>query len=119
MSIVLEVPSELESRLRTVAQQRGWDVSRYVLELISERVEGEGADALTLEEAAQMLSAPVSLVQRMLERGDLVSLHPALVLAEKRRREAAQRALDEIVALTEAAQLYDHQRDEPPHETSP
>ena len=105
MPLTLEVPPEVEARLRALARQRGTDVSRYVTEILLERDE----DSLTLDEAAQMLAIPPDLVARMLKRGDLASLRPATVLAEKRRREAADRALDEIVSITESLSLYPHQ----------
>ena len=105
MPLTLEVPPEVEARLREVARQRGTDISRYVGVMVLERDE----DLLTLDEAAQMLAIAPDLVARMLERGDLASLHPATALAEKRRREAANRAMDEIVSITESLGLYPHQ----------
>lgn len=110
MPLILEVPPEVEARLRDAARQRGTDISRYISEIVSER--DVAPDMLTVEEAARMLETSAVLVTRMLERGDLSSLHPATVLAEKRRREAASLAMDEIVALTEDLKLYEHQRDE-------
>lgn len=113
MPLILEVPPEVEAQLREVAQQRGTDISSCIFELILKgvlEIRDVAPDRLTLDEAAQMLATSATLVTRMLERGDLASLHPAIVLAEKRRREAVSRAMDAIVEITEELKLYDHQR---------
>ena len=110
MPLILDVSPEVEERLLEVARQRGTDVSRYVCEVVLESAERDAAsESLSLAEAARMLSRTPASVTRMLKNGDLASLHPATVLAEKRRLEAANRAMDEIVEISEELKLYDHQ----------
>lgn len=110
MPLILEVSPEVEARLREVARAHGTDVSDYVTEIVLQIERLESDVALTLSEAALILKTTPELVARMLSRGDLRSLHAFAVLSEKRRREAASRALDEIVEITESLNLYDHQR---------
>ena len=111
MPLILEVSPEVEARLREVARARGTDVSDYVSQIVLQNEAREADATLTLAEAAQILKMTPELVSRMLARGDLSSLHPTAVLSEKRRRDAANWALDEIVEITESLNLYEHQRD--------
>jgi len=107
MSLILEIPTEVENELREAARLTGREVEQFVLEAATEkadRLQGE----LTLAQAAVLLEVTPIHVQRLLESGRLPSFLARDVQALKRRYEAANRAMDEIVAMSEAAGLYEH-----------
>jgi len=109
MTLVLELPEETEQRLREAAKRAGREVEQFVLEAATEKA-GRAETELTLAEAAEHLAVSPVHVQRLLESERLQSLSPADVAALRARYEAGNRAMDEIVALTEAAGLYEHQQ---------
>ena len=109
MTLVLEVPAETEQLLREAAQRAGREVEQFVLEAATEKV-GRAQRILSLAQAAAFLDVSPAHVERLLGSKRLISLSAEEVAFYGSRLEAANRAMDEIVAMTEAAELYDHQK---------
>ncbi len=109
MTLVLELPEETGQRLREAARRAGREVEQFIVEAATEKA-GHAANELTIAEAGALLEVSPVHVQRLLESGRLQSLSPIDVTALRNRYEAANRAMDEIVAITEAAGLYEHQQ---------
>lgn len=109
MPLVLELPAETEQLLREAAKRAGREVEQFVLEAATEKV-GRANQILTPAQAAALLGSSPAHIERLLESKRLASLSAEDVAFYGSRLEAANRALDEIVAMTEAAGLYDHQK---------
>jgi len=109
MPLVLELPEETERQLREAARLAGREVEQFVVEAATEKADRSRSE-LTLTQAAALLEVTPIHVRRLLESERLQSLLATDVHTLKGRYEAADRAMDEIVAMSEAAGLYEHQR---------
>ena len=109
MTLVLDVPAETEAQLREAAQRAGRAVEQFVLEAATEKV-GRANRVLTVAQSAVLLDVSSTHIERLLEAKRLGSLSVEDVALYQARQEAANRALDEIVAMTEEQGLYDHQK---------
>ena len=114
MPLVLELPAEIEAKLRRAATLAGRDLEEWIVE--AARKEAMQMDAVSLEDAARMLAVSRAFLLKNVDNGKLSGLKRGgewLIFVDERfemlrqEQRATRDALFQIERINSALGLYD------------